>query len=378
MERAKRRFNKRLRRQKRKRGKSPNLNPWNGYHPDMVINVANDLARVAKNVETAIINLAVVEAGKATTKQTFRGKLKRLVAYSVGLLTGKAKQVEKQATLLGQQTAKATLPKGAKKLMDQAPRAPLSLDRGKTVRAPKALHEAIKQTAPTLMGSGSRLFDEVVKRFAKEPPRSDAHRKRMSQEILDDFHKRGLTGFIDRAGRRWKLDTYVEMATRTAANNLAQEAHLKTLVEAGYDVVRVNIMPNCAPQCQPFQGRLLSITGATKGTYHGEPIVATVSEAIARGYRHPNCRHSAKLWLPGVPFVDPDSVNPGDYKATQEQRRLEREIRRAKTRLETAQTDARRKQERAKIRRLQADMRKLVEVKPIVRDRNREQVGTPR
>ena len=378
MDRAKRRFDKRLRRRNRKRAKSPHLNPTHGYHPDMVINVANHMANVAKNVETAIINLAVEEAGKATSKPVFRGKLKKLVAYSIGLLTGKAKTVEKQATLLGQETAKATLPRGAKKLLDQAPRTPLSADRGKTVRAPKTLHEAIKQTAPTLMGSGSSLFDEVVKRFAKEPPRSDAHRKRMSQEILDDFHKRGLTGFIDRGGRRWKLDTYVEMATRTAANNLAQEAHLKTLVQAGYDVVRVNIMPNCAPQCQPFQGRLLSITGATTGTYHGEKIVASMEEALARGYRHPNCRHSAKLWLPGVPFTDPDSVNPGDYKATQKQRRIEREIRRAKTRLETAQTDTRRKQERAKIRNLQADMRKLVATTPIARDRNREQVGTPR
>lgn len=369
---------KRKRRLARKRGKTPNLNPSNGYHPDMVLNASRGLANVAKNVETAVINLAVTEAGKATAKPTFRKKLKQLVAYGVGLMVGKARTVEKQATLLGQETAKATLPRGAKKLLDQAPRPPLSKDRGKTVRAPKALHQAIKDTAPTLMGSGSRLFDEVVTRFAKEPPRSDAHRKRMSQEILNDLHKRGLTGFVDRAGKRWALDTYVEMATRTAANNLAQEAHLKTLVAAGYDVVRVNVMPNCAPQCQPFQGRLLSITGATRGLYHGEPIVASMEEALARGYRHPNCRHSAKLWLPGVPFQDPDTINPGDYRATQEQRRLEREIRRAKTRLETAQTLGVQKVERKKIRDYQAKMRALVASKPVARDRNREQVGAPR
>lgn len=86
------------------------------------------------------------------------------------------------------------------------------------------------------------------------------------------------------AGSLWKVDAYAKMLTRTAVADARREAFRTRYLANGLDVVYV--VPNGTdhPVCAAWEGRLLSITGATPG-------VPTIDDARSAGLFHPQCRH---------------------------------------------------------------------------------------
>lgn len=86
------------------------------------------------------------------------------------------------------------------------------------------------------------------------------------------------------------MRTYTEMVARTTT----MEAHLQgtanRLVEQGHDLVKISTHLGACELCQPWQGKILSITGKTEG-------YPTLEEAKAAGLFHPNCRHAYGLYI---------------------------------------------------------------------------------
>lgn len=353
-----------------------------GFSPDLLQGINAAVVKAAEGLEQAIIRAVARESTRPKVNRGgFLSRLRSIVGFGLGDVAKQAFRMGVDAEAVGKATARkhaeAKTPGGVDKWGGRkppAPKAPRNVDLGVTIRTPAALRDSFKELAPTLIGSGSELFDEVVEAIAANPPESEAARRRVAQGVLDKFGKRGITGFVDKAGRRWNIVSYVEMATRTAAGNLAMGAHLAELQAAGFDVVRVTVMPNCHPYCQPFQGRLLSITGRTL-RYNGEPVVTSIADAISRGFRHPNCRHTVYVWKPGDPFTPPDQIEPGDYEASQELRRFEREVRAGKRKLAAAVTPEAQAKARREIRDAQARIRAHVAETGVPRNRYREQVG---
>jgi hypothetical protein len=149
-----------------------------------------------------------------------------------------------------------------------------------------------------------------------------------AQKALDDLADRGVTGFTDRAGRNWDLTAYVEMATRTAVSNAWDGMQAKAMIRSGLDLIRTytTSTEGSCPLCIPWLGMTLSLTGATAG-------YPTLGEATSAGFRHPNCRCS---WIPVGTGPAPGAVGPvspeqaaAAYKASQKQRALERNVRKA-------------------------------------------------
>lgn len=196
--------------------------------------------------------------------------------------------------------------------------------------------------------------------------------------------REGLGFFRDRAGRKWGLDTYAEMSVRTATNRALRTGHTDSLLEHGVDLVVVSSHANPAPWCAPYERKVLSLNGRLPAGTHTVddnivPVYATMSEAEAAGYRHPNCRHSESAYIPGFTNLTPPPADPDHrgYKATQEQRRLEREIRASK-RMETAAiTDADKTTATSRKRRYQAKLRDHVDKWNLPRRRHREQMRRP-
>lgn len=266
-----------------------------GFSPDLLEGLADPLVQAVHNVEQEIIIKVTQEAIKPQAKKGgLRRRLTRFTKRLFNRLIKRAKTTEQEATTIGTNaatvlTARIIPPQSPPKVeLPTAPKPPLNPEQGVTVRIPKALHETITELIPQVSKSGNQLYDQIVEAIAKNPPNSEAGRRRVAQQLLDTFNKKGITGFVDKAGRNWNLVSYVEMATRTATTALAREAHVKQLTKLGLDVVRVTVMPDCNPLCLPFQGRLLSLTGRVKKNYHGEEVVATLAEALIRGYNHPN------------------------------------------------------------------------------------------
>jgi hypothetical protein len=146
-----------------------------------------------------------------------------------------------------------------------------------------------------------------------------------AQKALDDLAAHGITGFTDKAGRNWDLTSYVEMATRTAVSNAWDDMQAKAMVRSGLDLVftYTHSTEGSCPRCIPWLGKTLSLTGATTG-------YPTLDEAKAAGFRHPSCRCSWTGEGMGVAEVtNPVALEQAAaiYKASQEQRALERKVR---------------------------------------------------
>jgi len=114
--------------------------------------------------------------------------------------------------------------------------------------------------------------------------------KQVAQRYREQLAEHGVTGFKDAANRNWNMKTYAEMVARTTT----MEAHLQgtanRLVEQGYDLVKVSSHRGACELCRPWEGKILSITGKTKG-------YPTIEEAKAAGLFHPRCLHAYGLHI---------------------------------------------------------------------------------
>jgi len=114
--------------------------------------------------------------------------------------------------------------------------------------------------------------------------------KQTARRYREQLAERGVTGFKDRSGRMWNMRTYCEMHART----VCMEAHLQgtanRLVEQGHDLIKVSTHRGACPLCEPWQGKVLSITGKTKG-------YPTLEDAKAAKLFHPRCRHAYGLYI---------------------------------------------------------------------------------
>lgn len=209
-------------------------------------------------------------------------------------------------------------------------------------------------------------------------------RLQASQQVLDRLLADGIKGFTDRAGRRWSLDTYVEMSVRTTTGQAAVQGHLDQLAAVGVDLVIVSDAPRECPLCRPWEGKVLSQSGqvgaviapsVTGGPPVHVVVAGTVEQARAAGLQHPNCRHSLSAYLPGATKPRTVERDPGGYEAVQRQREIERRIRSWKRRQSLALDDAAAAQASRKVRAWQAALREHVDAHDLKRLRYREQVG---
>ena len=101
--------------------------------------------------------------------------------------------------------------------------------------------------------------------------------------------EKGGTGFTDRAGKKWSLQSYSEMVVRTTTRKAVVEGQIAKMASLGVNLARVSTHASACPICVPKQGRLVSLDGSTSD-YNGE-AVADLSSVGAPPY-HPNCRHT--------------------------------------------------------------------------------------
>ncbi|PSK95780.1 minor capsid protein 2 [Haloactinopolyspora alba] len=212
-------------------------------------------------------------------------------------------------------------------------------------------------------------------------------RREAAQRAIDQLVARGVTGFVDRAGRGWDLASYVEMAVRTATGRAAVDAHVDRLTGSGLDLVIVSDSPRECPLCRPYEGKVLSTSGGAGrvtavNPATGEPVTVDVDgsldEARRAGLFHPNCRHSVSAYMPGL-TTPRGSSEPDGYEQQQRQRAIERRIREWKRREAGALTEHARARAGAKVRQWQGALRDhLASHEALKRQRHREQIGRAR
>ncbi|RMB83714.1 phage minor capsid protein [Streptomyces shenzhenensis] len=231
-------------------------------------------------------------------------------------------------------------------------------------------------------------YRDVVAQVTATPLLGTGTRRHATQDAMRAWADRGITSFTDRAGRRWQLTSYAEMAVRTSVGRAATEAHARTLTDAGIDLVIVSDAPRECPLCRPWEGKVLSLAGPdgrhTVDVEHAiedgrmvrVDVAGSLDEARRAGFQHPNCRHSTSAYTPGITRLETPDSDPSGYEAGQRQREIERHIRRYKNRAAAAVDPEAKRQANAKVRQWQGAMRDHLDAHPGLRRlRHREQPG---
>ena len=188
---------------------------------------------------------------------------------------------------------------------------------------------------------------------------SGENRTARLQAALNEYARKGITGFVDRSGRRWGVDTYAEMSLRTAVNRAQNQGRRDQYAAHGIDLIVTSSHMGCSDLCFPFQGRILAMSGpagsrtvvdeVNGGTVVVE-VTATWDEAVAAGYKHPNCRHTETAYIGGTDLPTPVDTDKAEYQAEQHQRYLERGIRSWRRQEAVAVTPERRRFAAGKVR----------------------------
>lgn len=117
--------------------------------------------------------------------------------------------------------------------------------------------------------------------------------KEAAQRSFTRMTREGLGFFVDKAGRKWGLDTYAEMAVRTSTHQALRMGHTETMQQYGVDLVVISSHANPAEVCAPYENKILSLTGKFPNGRNriGDQIftvTASMAEAEAAGLHHPN------------------------------------------------------------------------------------------
>lgn len=230
-------------------------------------------------------------------------------------------------------------------------------------------------------------FRDVVARTVGIVAARGESRRSAAQTAMRELFSDGLDSFTDQRGRRWNLQSYVDMAVRTGTANAQIRGHEDTLDTNGLDLVIVQPGPRACSICDKWARMVLTRYGpagriATANLKTGNAITVTadgtLAEARAAGFQHPNCRCRLRAFIPGVTKRADVQRPPWDgdgYKAQQQQRAIERDIRQAKIEQSIALDDEGRQLAGRKVAAHQARMRAHLAANPQLKRRSdREQV----
>lgn len=241
---------------------------------------------------------------------------------------------------------------------------------------PEHIQRLVLETSNLIEGTSFQILrnvDDVYRQIQAETSTGvlmgTDTRLQATQEALNRFADAGITSFVDKAGRRWMMDTYAEMVTRTVTARAALQGHLDRQLELGNDLIKISSIATTCPICSRWQGKVLSITARTPG-------YPSLESAKADGLFHPNCKHTILAYFPEIddaPEAD-HSNNDWLYQKTQEQRKNERMIRKWKRREAVAMDPASKAFASQKVRMWQQVQRDLIDETGLRRKYVRESI----
>lgn len=169
------------------------------------------------------------------------------------------------------------------------------------VDAVAALQDAITGRLSAARRTVGRTVDDVYARAGRRAAlravlgvegSPQAAARQLAADLLQDkairkMAQQGGVGFIDKAGRRWQLDTYSEMVVRTTTREAVVQGATDRMISHGVNLARVTVHASSCEICKPYEGRLVSLDG-TITDFEGEPVM----DASQIPPFHPNCTHN--------------------------------------------------------------------------------------
>lgn len=213
-------------------------------------------------------------------------------------------------------------------------------------------------------------------------------RRQALQKAISQMADNGIYGFVDRAGRHWSPEAYMNMDIRTTVHNAAIQSIRRRQEDYGSDVFQVSSHAGARPLCYPYQGKFYT-WGSGSGTFtdgagmtHEYGPIDGTSYGQAAGLFGINCGHYPLPQIPNVTFpqdkeIENKEENDRLYRESQQQRALERRIRDAKRKqaaFQAAGMPEAADRQKALIRQRQAAMRDFIAKTGRARRYDRESV----
>lgn len=156
-------------------------------------------------------------------------------------------------------------------------------------------------------------------------------RAQVVRQCIREFNDRGIPAFVDKRGREWTPEAYVNMAMRTTSGSVASQIQMARCEDYGIDLVEVDSHSGARPKCARDQGKIFDRANRSIKYPHWN----TSSYGEPDGLLGINCGHHIYPYIEGVsirryfPTEDMDA-NDKLYKQVQVQRGMERTIRKQK------------------------------------------------
>lgn len=162
-------------------------------------------------------------------------------------------------------------------------------------------------------------------------------RQRVVEQCIRQFNKKGIPAFVDKAGREWTPEAYVNMAVRNTVKNVADEVQNERFRDYGKDLIEIDSYKGARPKCAKDQGKIYSLSGKSGYTTDARGRRIKYYSWKDSSYGEPdgilgiNCGHHKFIFEPGVDIqryfpTEDFKENDRIYKDTQKQRALERQV----------------------------------------------------
>lgn len=232
-------------------------------------------------------------------------------------------------------------------------------------------------------------FLDVLGKHATAVTIGAESRQQAVRKCIREFNEKGIPAFVDKAGREWTPEAYVNMAMRNTARQTAEEVQTARCEDFGVNLISIDSHSGARPKCAKDQGKIFDLNNKSgytedlkgrkiryypwKDSSYGEPD----------GILGINCGHHKWPFVPGVniqryfPTDDLDANNKL-YRETQVQRALERDVRKQKRKCmlfdELGAKEAF-KEASVELKEKEANLKSYVDSKPnLHRRKDREQV----
>lgn len=229
----------------------------------------------------------------------------------------------------------------------------------------------------TMLSQARQVYLDIINQTVGKVLSGVSTPQEALREIASKWAEKGVPALIDKAGRQWSTEAYINAVTRSMSNNIANEMQEARMDEYGADLIEVSSHSGARPGCAPYQGRIFS----RSGNHPKYKPLSSTSYGEASGLKGVNCGHLFYPYIEGITDRTYRPVKKAEndkaYAESQAQRKLERDIRKAKR--ELAMMEAMGDSEgvelaKKKIRDKQANMREFINETGRTRRRNREAV----
>lgn len=229
-----------------------------------------------------------------------------------------------------------------------------------------------------------RAYQSIIKQSTLETITGlKTHEKAIRDNVYKMVGQGFKSGFVDKAGKEWSMESYSRMVIETTAHRTYNSLRLKRMDDFDVVTALMSSHPAAREACAPIQGQVVNVVPMSDS--RADPRYDSIYN---HGYGDPagtqgiNCHHNLWPFIPDVntnnqPQYDSEQAQE-NAKIQQKQRQLERDIRMQKKRLNAAEEfgdeDMQQKCKQV-IRDKQKRIRELLNKHDfLVRDYSREQI----